>query len=141
MDIQEAKEYFIRNFVAADNYDGAWLRCTDDRKCGNLTGPHSHKYGEEPKADVVNVDYEDEESGGFPMCLRCFAMWTTEGMGDGGEMLTKRTAEEEWTEWERGGTWPLTTPRGTYTVGTWEHFAMNAPGLTDGRTFRQEEGK
>jgi hypothetical protein len=103
-----AKDRFFRDFVSEDSFEGVWLREANGRQCAHTTGPLAHKE-EPPLADVINVDYEDDKSGGVPYCLRCWAALMAEFQAPG-EGLVRSTVEKAWENWE--SLWFLFLPPG-----------------------------
>lgn len=107
---RQAEEWFFANYIGGDgNSEGTYVFDTFNRECGT-----HRNHG---TAAVALVDYEDEASGGYPMCLRCFLKFIRE------EGFTEQTAAEAWQEWTKGGLWFLFAPPDKYrkVEGEWPY--------------------
>jgi hypothetical protein len=110
---RQAEEWFLANYLGSDANGGTYVFETFGRKCGETDEPRP---ATAPLAAVALVDYEDETSGGYPMCLRCFLPLVQE------EGFTEETAAEAWQEWTKGGLWFLFAPPGRYDkTGEWPY--------------------
>lgn len=106
----KVEAHFLDAYVADDGFGGTYLREVDGRPC-------AAQHEVEQPAAVALVDYEDERSGGMPMCARCFTRALLED-----DEANVGSPEASWGEWVKGGTWFLfAAPRVFEKGGEWPY--------------------